>query len=75
MMPVKKYKTFEEAREDLFVYNPGKEYYKELHEYFLFLERITPKVKLPHGVFYYKTFEEAEKHLEDIYNSQGLKRL
>ena len=33
-MPVFKYKTFEEARDDLFVHSPDEKYYRLLRDFF-----------------------------------------
>jgi len=60
-MPVKKYKTFEEAERDLWVLNPDEEYYKRLKSFLCFSLMINVK-KFPRGIYKYKTFEEAEKH-------------
>ncbi len=60
-MPVKKYKTFEEAEKDLWVFNPDKNYYKKLRTILNFDIMINVK-KFPRGIYKYKTFEEAENH-------------
>ena len=60
-MPVKKYKTFEDAEKDLWVLNPDEEYYKKIWELFKFSSEILKSRNIRRGVFKYKTFEEAEK--------------
>jgi hypothetical protein len=73
-MPVKRYKSFLEAKEDLFVYKPDKAYYKRMHELIRLIEKAAPHVKFPPGVYKYRTFEEAEEHLKKLYKEQGLLR-
>ncbi len=60
-MPVKKYKTFEEAERDLWVLNPDEEYYKRALHFVSSGLKLAINRKIPHGIFKYKTFEEAEK--------------
>ncbi len=60
-MPVKKYKTFEEAEKDLWVINPDEDYYKKAFEFIDSGLKLLKSRKIPKGVFKYKTFEEAEK--------------
>lgn len=58
---VKKYKTFDEAARDQWVFRPGRAYFKKvllMHSTGL-LKRIGGK--FPQGVFRYKTFAEAQK--------------
>ncbi len=60
-MPVKKYKTFEEAEKDLWIINPDEKYYEKVWKMFEFSTEILKNKNVPRGVFKYKTFEEAEK--------------
>jgi hypothetical protein len=58
---VKKYKTFEAARKDQWVFRPGRAYFEKvllMHSSGL-LKRIGEN--FPKGVFRYKTFTEAQK--------------
>lgn len=58
---VKKYKTFEAARKDQWVFKPGQAYFEKvllMHSMGL-LKRIGEKC--PRGVFKYKNFEDAQK--------------
>jgi hypothetical protein len=59
-MAVYKYKTFSEAERALWVFKPGKEYYKRLGEHFLVSEKICPP-SFPRGIYKYKSFAEAQK--------------
>ncbi len=61
MKGVKKYKTFQEARFDQYVFEPDKAYFEmilSMHSINL-LNKIGKKVKK--GVHKYKTFEDAQK--------------
>ncbi len=58
---VKKFKTFEDARRDQWVMEPTPEYYKHVIEFYELASKLV-KRKVPHGVFKFKTFEEAQKH-------------
>ncbi|MDP2302034.1 MAG: hypothetical protein Q8N03_06390 [Ignavibacteria bacterium] len=58
---IKKFKTFEEARRDLWVMNPDAEYYKRLMEFYEFASRFSKRKHL-RGIFKFKTIEEAQEH-------------
>jgi len=60
---IKKFKTFEEARRDLWVMNPDDVYYKRLSEFYELAASLI-KRKIPQGIFKFKTFEDAQKHRE-----------
>lgn len=60
---IKKFKTFEEARRDLWVMNPDATYYKKLFELFELAFTLS-KPNYPKGLYKFKTFEEAQKHRE-----------
>lgn len=61
-MPVKKFKTFEEAERDLWCFKPDKNYYKRIEKLFKNAKALY-KIKYPKGVHKYKTIEEADKQL------------
>ena len=63
-MPVQKFKSFQEAREALFVLKPDKDYPTFLFEFFELQGKLFTK-KFPHGVFKFRSFEEAQKQKED----------
>ncbi|KPJ63624.1 MAG: hypothetical protein AMJ45_07210 [Syntrophobacter sp. DG_60] len=65
-MPVKKYKSFEEAERDQWVFFPDEAYFKRAFGLLRtsLLKRIVKN--FPKGVFKYKTIEDAQK---DIFNS------
>jgi len=63
-MSVKKFKSYQEAKEDLFVLEPGKDYALFLFEFFELQGKLFTK-KFPHGVFKFRSFEEAQKQKED----------
>jgi hypothetical protein len=58
---IKKFKTFEEARRDLWEMNPSPDYYKRVFNFYGLASDII-KRKLHKGVFKFKTFEEAQEH-------------
>lgn len=60
---IKKFKTFEEARRDLWVMNPDEAYYKRVFEFYELAGSLI-KRKYPKGIFKFRTFEEAQKHRE-----------
>lgn len=63
-MPVNKYKTFQEARDALLVKNPDEKYYRMLAEFYVTFGKIFTK-KFPHGVYKFKTIQDAQKQKED----------
>jgi hypothetical protein len=61
MKGIRKYKTFEDAQFDQFVFKPDKNYFEmifSMHSMNLF-EKIFKKIKS--GIYKYKTFEDAQK--------------
>ncbi|MCX7737609.1 MAG: hypothetical protein N2319_12985 [Candidatus Kapabacteria bacterium] len=62
-MPVKKFKTFEEAEKDLWCLKPDEEYYRRINKLFLLAKELY-KSDYPKGVHKYKTFEEAQEDLK-----------
>ena len=63
-MPVYKYKSLQEARDALVVQKPDENYYKMLSGFYETFGKIFTK-KFPHGVYKFKTIEEAQKQKED----------
>jgi hypothetical protein len=59
-MTVFKYKTFEDAEQALWNFNPDERFFRKIHELFFLAEKLNP-VNYPPGVFKYKTFEEAQE--------------
>lgn len=62
-MPVKKFKTFEEAREDLWNFYPDSEWIKRAFRVFSF-SRFKKKTPVKKGIRKFKTFEEAQEENE-----------
>ena len=58
-MPVEKYSSLEDAEKALWNFNPDEAYYKNLREFFKLAATLHP-FKCPHGIFKYRTFEQAE---------------
>jgi len=54
-MPVKKYKTFEDAVKDLWVYEPDDTYYQNLKANFEFWSKLS-KPKLKKGIEKFRNF-------------------
>jgi len=59
-MPVKKFKTFDDAAKDLWVYNPDDQYYQNLKAIFEFWSKITQR-KIKKGIQKFTTISEANK--------------
>ena len=59
-MAVLKFKTFEDAEQALWNFNPDENFFREIHELFIFAAKLNPVV-YPRGVFKYKTFEDAQE--------------
>lgn len=64
---IKKFKTFEAASRDLWEMNPSEIYFKRVRNFYG-LASFLVKHKIERGIFKFKTFEDAEKHLEEINN-------
>ena len=60
-MPVERFRTFEEAKEALWMLQPDDTYFRQLSVLWRFANRLSP-VKFPRGVFKFKTIEEANEH-------------
>jgi hypothetical protein len=58
-MPIKKYKTFEEAETDLWNLHPDKEWIKRTFRLFRLL-RFRKKIPVKKGITKFKTIEEAQ---------------
>jgi len=71
-MPLTKYKSFEEARRDLWVLKPGTEYYKKIRGIFNLFQKLH-KTEIENKLTRYKSIEEAEqKHFfSDIKSGYG----
>jgi hypothetical protein len=63
-MPVQKFKSFQEAKEDLYVLKPDKDYPKFLFEFFELQGKLFTK-KFPHGVFKFHTLQEAQQQKDN----------
>ncbi|MDZ7401156.1 MAG: hypothetical protein ONB37_13425 [candidate division KSB1 bacterium] len=64
-MPIYKYKTFEEAEQALWNFNPDEKYLQRVEELWEFANQLNPIV-YPRGIFKFKTIEEANRHREAI---------
>jgi hypothetical protein len=64
-MPVYKYKTFEDAEKALWNRKPDEKYLERVAELWEFANELNPII-YPRGIFKFKTFEEANKHREEI---------
>ena len=59
-MPVQKFKTFLEAEEALWQYEPDEAYYKSIKELFILSQKLNP-TQFPKGIFKFKTLKEANQ--------------
>ncbi len=64
-MPVYKYKTFEEADQALWNFNPDENYYYQIHQLFILTDKINA-VKCRAGILKYHTLQEAQEHRLDM---------
>lgn len=71
-MPVERFRTFEEAKEALWILQPDETYFRQLSVLWRFANRLSP-VKFPRGVFKFKTIEEANEHRRAWELEQGKK--
>ncbi|MBD3304932.1 hypothetical protein GF339_01085 [candidate division KSB3 bacterium] len=62
-MPVYKYKTCEEAEKALWNFQPDEAYFKQVAALWDFAEKLFP-IRYPHGIFKYKSIEEANQDRE-----------
>ncbi len=60
---IKKFRTFEDARRDLWEMNPSSDYYKKVINFYGLASDLI-KCKTQKGIFKFKTFEEAQKKLQ-----------
>lgn len=59
---IKKFKTFEEARRDLWVMEPNDEYYRRVIAFYDLAASLIKPRSIEKGIFKFKTFEEAQEH-------------
>jgi hypothetical protein len=59
-MGIKKYTSFEQARRDQWVFEPGGEYYRRIRNFYQFVTRLNPPVSTP-GIFKYRNITEAQE--------------
>ena len=62
---IKKFKTFEDARRDLWELNPDAEYYARVRRFYELASGIV-KYNAKSGVFKFKTIQEANQHRADL---------
>ncbi|GAB1350905.1 hypothetical protein MASR1M107_31200 [Ignavibacteriales bacterium] len=62
---IKKFKTFDEAQQDLWCFNPDEAYYKRVKEFYELASHLI-KRKPFKGVLKFKTFEETQAHRESL---------
>jgi len=61
-MPIKKFKTFEEAEMDLWCFEPDEAYFERIRKMFEVATKLHNKKYKP-GLYKYKTFKEAQDEL------------
>lgn len=71
-MPIKKYKSFKNASEALWVLEPNVEYYKKLKELNLFWHKLN-KTKIIKGIQKFETYDDflkmKEKFISNVKNT------
>ena len=74
MLPIYKYKTYEEAERALWNFHPDEAYFRKVAELWDFADKLSP-ITYPKGVFKYRNIEEANKHREALELSYAKKIL
>ena len=64
-MPVYRYKTFEEADQALWNFDPDQNYFNQIHQLFIIADKLNA-IKCQPGVLKYHTIEEAQEHRLDM---------
>jgi hypothetical protein len=73
-MPIRKFKTLEEADRAISItYHPDEAYFKRVAALWNFADKLDP-VSWPRGIFKFKTIEEANKHREEIEKAHAQKK-
>ena len=72
-MPVSKFRTYEEAEKALWNFEPDEAYFQRVVRLFEFAQKLNP-VHYPHGVFKYKSIEDANKQSEEWLIEHCLKK-
>jgi hypothetical protein len=62
-MPVKKFRTFEEAERDLWCFEPDERYFKRVSKMFKKAKELY-NPSYPKGVHKYRTIEEAQEDMD-----------
>lgn len=65
MMPVYKYKSFEEAERALWNFHPDEAYFQRVAELWEFAKKLNP-INYPPGIFKFRNIEEANRHREEV---------
>lgn len=65
IMPVYKYKTFEEADKALWNFYPDAAYYRQVAALWRFANQLSP-IKYPSGIFKFRSIEEANRHRDEF---------
>lgn len=63
---IKKFKTFLEARMDLWEMNPDEKYYRRLKDFYGLAAKFRKKNNYPRGLFKFKTFQDAQNFQEEL---------
>jgi hypothetical protein len=72
-MGLQKFKSFQEAEQALWCYNPDEKYFKQVRELFKLANRLCPP-NFPRGIFKYLTLEEANNAKEEWLLQNALKK-
>jgi len=62
-MPIQKFRSFEEARRALWVFEPDDEYFRRLEEFFEFAYEVSP-FRVMRGVRKYKSIDDPQRKID-----------
>jgi hypothetical protein len=69
-MPVKKFKSFEEAERDLWVFEPDDRYYERLRGFYNFAAKFSV-ARFPRAIFKFRSMQEANRQADSVISGRG----
>jgi hypothetical protein len=73
IMPIQKFKSFEEAEKALWTFKPDSEYYKRIRAFYRLFSKLS-KFSYPRGVYKFRDLEEAEEHKMNVILNAAIKK-
>jgi hypothetical protein len=64
-MPIKKFKSFEDAERDLWVFQPDERYYKRLRAFYNFAAKFQVG-RFPRAIFKFRSIQEAKSQKTEV---------